>query len=216
MVRRSGRRTDNRSRIMHFSVVPLQARLLICGLLFTGWFQSSFAAVDDVVREEVNEYGEYIDTSDPWVEARGSIPPVPADDAWIEVPIDALSSRLTLLLDPNSINVGEDGIIRYWLSLRSTRGSNNTQYEGLSCYTYQYKTYAYYGARRADKGKAGIKVLEKSNWLPIRQGNDFHYGLWQILCMDAIPVPIERIRYNLKHPQYMDNGYDPDIGPFQQ
>ncbi|MFW2355376.1 CNP1-like family protein [Hydrogenophaga sp.] len=57
-------------------------------------------------------------------------------------------SALTYGIDPGSLIVGEDGVVRYVMVARSASGALNVLYQGIRCATAEAKTYA----RLSDKG----------------------------------------------------------------
>lgn len=46
-------------------------------------------------------------------------------------------------IDPESISVGEDGVVRYTLVVRTAAGATNVSYEGIRCDERQLKVYAF-------------------------------------------------------------------------
>lgn len=58
------------------------------------------------------------------------------------------NSALTYGIDPGSLIVGEDGVVRFVMVARSASGALNVLYQGIRCATAETKTYA----RLSDKG----------------------------------------------------------------
>jgi hypothetical protein len=58
------------------------------------------------------------------------------------------SSSLTYGIDPATLAVGEDGVVRYVMVARSSSGALNVMYQGIRCATAETKTYG----RLNDKG----------------------------------------------------------------
>jgi hypothetical protein len=50
-------------------------------------------------------------------------------------------SALIYGIDPKTLSVGEDGVVRYVLVARSTSGALNALYQGIRCQTGEVKTY---------------------------------------------------------------------------
>ncbi len=66
------------------------------------------------------------------------------------LPFDVrMSSTLTYGIDPNTLTVGEDGVVRYVMVARSSSGALNVLYQGIRCATAETKTYG----RLSDLGK---------------------------------------------------------------
>lgn len=72
-----------------------------------------------------------------------ALPPLPSGDQLIPLDMDAKGSAFSVLLDPASLTVGEDGIVRYTVVMRSKAGAENIVYEGMRCDRKQYRRYAY-------------------------------------------------------------------------
>lgn len=89
------------------------------------------------------------------------------------------------LIDPESISVGDDGVVRYTLVVKTAGGSTNVSFEGMRCDSRELKVYAF--GRR------------DGNWIPARdpqwrrieyqEVNRQHGALYtDILCRDRVPV----------------------------
>lgn len=64
-------------------------------------------------------------------------------------PFDVMKdSALTYGIDPGSLTVGEDGVVRFVMVARSSSGALNVLYQGIRCASAETKTYA----RLSDKG----------------------------------------------------------------
>jgi hypothetical protein len=57
--------------------------------------------------------------------------------------IDSASFPFTVYVDPETISVGDDGVVRYVLVIVSSSGAWNTSYEGILCRKGEYRRYAY-------------------------------------------------------------------------
>ncbi|MEO5343833.1 MAG: CNP1-like family protein, partial [Gammaproteobacteria bacterium SHHR-1] len=145
-------------------------------------------------REEEFDYDESL--RKPWQEGQSEIPPLPKASAMLEVPIDGLGDDFEVLIDPNSLSIGEDRVVRYWLMLRSHLGAVNLHYEGINCNTGQYKAYAYGSPREA----SGFRVVKEPRWAPLKalRGRGFRPELQQLFCDYGLPLArrdiIKRIR----------------------
>jgi hypothetical protein len=71
-------------------------------------------------------------TPDPdWKEAEAPPPPALRTDGLI--PLDVPRSALRFCVDPASVAVGSDGIVRYVVVATSSSGAVNAMYEGIRC-----------------------------------------------------------------------------------
>lgn len=75
----------------------------------------------------------------------GEVPPPPVFDAGKLLNFDVSSgSSLVYGVDPATLSIGKDGIVRYVLVATSASGARNVLYEGLRCSTGEFRTYARY------------------------------------------------------------------------
>lgn len=76
-----------------------------------------------------------------WVEAK--VPPPPAFTVAQLIPID-MPHYVTLEvgMDPATVSVGTDGVVRYVVVMRNASASTTAAYEGIRCTTDEVKTYA--------------------------------------------------------------------------
>ena len=82
-----------------------------------------------------------------WTES--SVTPPSAFNVDSPQPFDVMQgSALTYGIDPGSLTVGEDGVVRYVMVARSSSGAVNVLYQGIRCASAETKTYA----RLNDKG----------------------------------------------------------------
>lgn len=71
-------------------------------------------------------------------------PPPPAVTLEGLIPIEIPRSALRFGVDPASITLDADGIVRYVVVASSTTGAVNAMYEGMRCSTGELKVYARY------------------------------------------------------------------------
>jgi hypothetical protein len=85
-------------------------------------------------------------------------PPAPALKLQGLIALDIPGSALRFGIDPSSITVGEDGVVRYVVVATSSSGVVNAMYEGLRCGSGDFKLYA----RHTTDG--GWKVVKNADW----------------------------------------------------
>jgi CNP1-like family len=80
-----------------------------------------------------------------WVEEKE--PPAPAFSVTKVLPLE-MPNFVTVKvgIDPNTIYVGNDGIVRYVAVMTNSTGTSNAVYEGIRCLTGEVKTYARAGS----------------------------------------------------------------------
>jgi len=92
-------------------------------------------------------------TPDPdWKESEA--PPPPAVRVERLVPLDVPGSSLRFGVDPHSVTLAADGIVRYVVVATGSAGAVNGMYEGLRCNTSEVKVYARHNP--------------DSGWVPVR------------------------------------------------
>lgn len=101
-------------------------------------------------------FKDEFESDKPWVEQLTQLPAYP--DAKNLMAFDAGSATSNqYLVDTTSIKIGEDGVIRFSLVIKSSAGALNISYEGIRCATSERKVYA---LGRNDKTWAQPRVSE--------------------------------------------------------
>ena len=91
-----------------------------------------------------------------WREAEA--PPAPAFRLEGLIPLEIPGSALRFGVDPSTVALGQDGIVRYVVIATSASGVVNALYEGIRCGTGEFKVYA----RHNPSG--GWKAAKDSPW----------------------------------------------------
>ena len=77
----------------------------------------------------------------------GEVPLPPAFDVGKLLVFDvSTGSSLVYGVDPATLRIGNDGIVRYVMVATSRTGARNVMYEGIRCSSGEFKTYARYSA----------------------------------------------------------------------
>lgn len=135
--------------------------------------------------------------SEEWKESAVDIPRWPQQDDLLEVSIDRAGFPFRVYTDPQSLTIGDDGVVRYVLVIVSSSGAWNTSFEGMLCKKGEYRRYAYGSGQQWHR-------LAGSPWQRIfADGRDaYRYILYRdYLCDVGGPNPdvsdiLRRIRYN--------------------
>lgn len=127
----------------------------------------------------------------------GEIPPPPAFDAGKLLRFDvSTGSSLVYGVDPATLGVGQDGIVRYVMVATSASGARNVVYEGIRCSTGEFKTYARYSAEGA------WTRVEKAEWRTMFGNMPSRHALQLAragLCTEAAPTSsVREIIHRLK------------------
>lgn len=78
----------------------------------------------------------------PWEEAKTPLPTTLRTQGLISIDVSATTLRFGV--DPQSVSIGDDGVIRYVVVATSPSGAVNAMQEGVRCITSEVKTYARY------------------------------------------------------------------------
>lgn len=119
----------------------LVAGAVLCSLLLSGTAQSQPSDPD----------------AETWTEAQAVPPANFSTDKLQAFEVDS-GSTLSYGIDPLTLSVGADGVVRYVLVARSRSGALNVMYQGLRCQTAEVKTYG-----RWDN-KANWSIDAKADW----------------------------------------------------
>ena len=122
------------------------------------WLLLSSASISAFAQQQKFEYE--FDHERPWVELQAELPPYPEQENLLQFDAGPASSN-THYVDGASITVGEDGVVRYTLVIKSPTGAMNVSYEGIRCQTEEKRTYAY-GRNDKTWARAGL-----SKWVDL-------------------------------------------------
>jgi len=162
-----------------------------------------------ILGDEDDEYNYDNSGDKPWQEAVSKqIPPLPADDQLLQVPIDVLRQGLKLFLDKRSLTLDEkDRTLRFWAVIRSPAGAYNATFEGLRCDTREFKIYAY-GRQHANPG---VRMVPKPTWrdIGVLPGDHFRRELAEdYLCEGPTPRIPDDIIQVISYPDTTDTTND--------
>lgn len=107
-----------------------------------------------------------------WKETEAELPAFPQDEALIKIYVSAVATH-TYMVDPTTLQLGKDGVVRYVLVVRTTGGAQNISFEGIHCKELKWKLYAT-GQRDGTWAKARF-----NEWRPIENKpvNRYHAAL---------------------------------------
>jgi hypothetical protein len=100
------------------------------------------------------------DHEKPWVELQAQLPAYPNPENLLKFDAGPASTNFHYV-DAPSITIGEDGVVRFALVIKSPQGAMNVSYEGIRCQTMEKRTYAY---GRNDKTWARARI---SKWVDL-------------------------------------------------
>ncbi len=145
---------------------------------------------------------QFIADDPDWKESE--VPPPPAFDLKRLVPVDiSVRSQLKWGVDPDSIKIMPEGIVRYVVVAQSESGVVNAMYEGIRCNKGEFRSYA-----RHNPGSGWVKT-SNSDWIPLRQSTSSRHPealAKQGICDGAappsnVPAAIRSLRAGSPIPQ---------------
>ncbi|MGV3570013.1 MAG: CNP1-like family protein [Ramlibacter sp.] len=111
---------------------------------------------------------QLVPTDPDWKEQE--VPPPPALRTSGLIELDMRGSTLRFGVDPASISIGADGIVRYVVVATSATGTVNAMYEGVRCTSPEVKVYA---RHNPDSGW----VPAKGDWQPLHATANSRHSL---------------------------------------
>lgn len=129
-------------------------------------------------------------------EEQVTLPQTVGVDRVIEFPIHA-GSELRFGIDPKTVSVGADGVVRYVLVARSAAGAVNVLYQGLRCKTGEFRTYGQWHAASGWSSQAGAKW---DAWAFTSAGLPAKTLARDALCEGTLPnTPVEKMLRELRY-----------------
>lgn len=101
-----------------------------------------------------------------WKEADTPAPPVFSLDQLLPFEV-SVRSELRYGVDPTTVTLGEDGVVRYVMVATSRSGALNARYEGVRCASGEVKTYAHWNPSPPGHWQRA----EKPEWRPLLEGH---------------------------------------------
>lgn len=127
-----------------------------------------FAVDEDLFIDYDSDAQLFKDGDRKWQEQDFELPSYPAGRELIQVELDLRNFPFALFIDPQSLSVDGDQVIRYTAVLRSGTGAENILYEGIRCSRRMTRPYAY--------GSAGaFRLAQNSKWRFIQSGGQDRY-----------------------------------------
>ncbi|MDE2604729.1 MAG: CNP1-like family protein [Burkholderiales bacterium] len=97
-------------------------------------------------------------------------PPPPLRTSGL-LPMDVTGTTMRFGIDPASVQVGRDGVVRYVVVATSPSGVVNAMYEGINCSASQVKVYAYHNP------DSGWQPATQPKWQPLRGNPPMRHSL---------------------------------------
>jgi len=109
-----------------------------------------------------------------WQEMEVEFPAFPKQEGLIAFYVSAVTEN-RFFVDPGSISIGGDGVVRYVLVVESGAGARNVSYEGMRCEARERRLYAF------GRSDGAWSKSRNSQWERVREaaGNRHHAALFQ-------------------------------------
>lgn len=125
------------------------------------------------VESDAELYGEqatpaYRGSGKEWQEQDIRLPPYPHKTKLIKVDLGLGQYPFTVLVDPGSLVVGDDRVVRFTVVLRSVSGVDNIEYQGIRCSQRMVRRYAW-----GDNGQ--FILVPNSQWRYIEKNVQDRY-----------------------------------------
>ena len=155
---------------------------------------SAIASADE---DEGWSSGRHYIPAEEWKESAVTLPRWPEQDDLLEVSVDRADFPFRVYIDPESLSIGDEGVVRYALVIISSSGAWNATFEGMQCGEGEYRRYAYGSGRQWQQ-------VSGSPWRRIMDGgmDGYRYTLYRdYMCDNAGSNPqvheiLRSIRYN--------------------
>jgi hypothetical protein len=146
--------------------------------------------------EEEGWRNDYVTEAPAWKEQEAKLPAWPDPGRLLEVTVNRANFPFRVYIDPDSVSIGDDRVLRYTVVVVSTSGARNISYEGIRCSKRSYRRYAY-GA--GDEWAS----LAAEPWRPLLEGgmDGYRYVLYRdYLCDLTNPFQkVEEILRRIRH-----------------
>ncbi|WP_085487990.1 CNP1-like family protein [Paraburkholderia susongensis] len=166
--------------------------------LATGALLAGCSSAGKPTNKDDSEFVYLLDRKGNWVENKvDTLPPLPTDANLLPFEVSG-NTPLQFAIDPNSVSVGDDGVVRYTVVITSPSGARNVNYEGIRCDTYEWRQYA---GLNADHDGWDKTVANQFSRIEDGALNAYQSALYQdYMCANKMPTGnakriVENIRY---------------------
>ncbi|HEX3380250.1 MAG TPA: CNP1-like family protein [Paraburkholderia sp.] len=176
----------------------MKAFALAVACVATGALLAGCSSAGKPTNKDDSEFTYLLDRKSNWVENKvDTLPPLPTDANLLPFEVSG-NTPLHFAIDPKSVSVGDDGVVRYTVVVTSPGGARNVNYEGIRCDTYEWRQYA---GLNADHDGWDRTVANQFSRIEDGALNAYQAALYQdYMCANKIPTGsaqhiVENIRY---------------------
>ena len=141
-------------------------------------------AVSQTASAEWGKFEHEFDEKKPWVEIEAQLTSYPKEENLLPLFVSAATDN-RFFVDAASVSIGEDGVARYTMIVKSSAGAVNVSFEGIRCASRERRLYAF-GRKEGSWSRARF-----AKWEPIRyqERNRHHHMLYDdFFCPGGIIV----------------------------
>ena len=146
-----------------------------------------------------------------WKEAEVKFPPYPRNENLVQFEVGGNSPH-RFYIDPPSLAIGPDGVVRYSLVTRTAGGATNITFEGIRCEGRRQKYYA------VGEASGGWTPARDPHWRRIQhqEPDRRHRALVDTyFCVGITPRKSADILQRLRYGPLESETFDPPDRPFQ-
>ncbi|RFU46230.1 CNP1-like family protein [Paraburkholderia sp. DHOC27] len=120
----------------------MKAFALAVACVATGVLLAGCSSASKPTNKDDSAFTYLFDRKSNWAENKvDTLPPLPQQANLIPFDVSG-NTPLTFAVDSNSLTVGDDGVVRVTVVVKSPSGASNVIYEGIRCDTYEWRQYA--------------------------------------------------------------------------
>jgi hypothetical protein len=128
------------------------------------------------------------------------LPPFPKEGSLLPFEASAANTN-RFFIDADSILIGDDGVVRYTMVVKSPSGAENVSYEGIRCDTTEQKFYAF-GRRDGTWSNVRAPAWRKIQYKDVNRQYGVLYSNY--FCPDGAPIrsakdAIQRFKYGVPY-----------------
>lgn len=144
---------------------------------------------------------DFDENAKPWQEVQAQLPAYPKEANLIPFVVSSATSN-RYYVDYPSVSVGEDGVVRYTVVIRTQGGAENVSFEGMRCASGERKIYAF----GRPNGEWSRNRYASWEGIKDRQATSYHRELFNsYYCAGGMGEPdLKRVQRLLK-----SGGYKP-------
>jgi hypothetical protein len=176
----------------------LKALALVVACVATGALLAGCSSAGKPTNKDDSAFVYLFDRKGDWKENTvDTLPSLPQAANLLPFEVSG-NTPLAFAIDSKSLSVGDDGVVRYTVVVKSPSGAYNVNYEGIRCDTYEWRQYAGLNADHDgwdDKVATPFARIENGNL------NAYQASLYQdYFCANKIPTGnakqiLENMRY---------------------